>query len=98
MKRVPLDIPKDMYEWVKTSAAYVGESVNLFIKRATYERAALECAPTLEEATKLLEEKKAATQEHLDSMEKTTTESGQTIYTSGQSPAGGASAKRKLRK
>ena len=98
LKRIPLDMPKDTYEWVKVSADYVGETVNGFIKRATYERAALECAPSYEEAVLKLEEKNKQQQEKLDKMEKSTEIIGGkevTVYTSGKSPAGGQSGRLK---
>lgn len=38
IKRIPLDVPKEKYETIKTAAEAAGESVNGYIKRAIDER------------------------------------------------------------
>lgn len=38
LKRVPLDVPKEKYEAIKSAADAAGESVNGYIKRAIDER------------------------------------------------------------
>ena len=38
IKRIPLDVPKEKYEAIKTAADSAGESVNGYIKRAIDER------------------------------------------------------------
>lgn len=38
LKRIPLDVPKEKYEEIKTAAESAGESVNGYIKRAIDER------------------------------------------------------------
>lgn len=37
LKRIPLDVQKEHYEYIKTHAEKTGESVNGFIKRAIFE-------------------------------------------------------------
>lgn len=56
LKRIPLDVPKPVYEGIKSHAETRGESVNGFIKRAISEaierdNAALEGAVGLSETT-----------------------------------------------
>lgn len=38
LKRIPLDVPKEKYEEIKTAASDAGESVNGYIKKAIDER------------------------------------------------------------
>lgn len=38
LKRIPLDVPLDMYDQIKEHAAAYGESVNGYIKAAITER------------------------------------------------------------
>ena len=38
LKRIPLDVPLDMYDQIKEHAAACGESVNGYIKAAITER------------------------------------------------------------
>lgn len=38
LKRIPLDVPKEKYEEIKTAALIAGESVNGYIKKAIEER------------------------------------------------------------
>ncbi|NBH99837.1 hypothetical protein D7Y41_07630 [Anaerotruncus sp. 1XD22-93] len=38
LKRIPLDVPKEKYEKIKTVAQKTGESVNGYIKKAVDER------------------------------------------------------------
>ncbi len=38
LKRIPLDVPLDMYDQIKDHAAACGESVNGYIKAAITER------------------------------------------------------------
>ena len=38
LKRIPLDVPKEKYEEIKTAADSAGETVNGYIKRAIDER------------------------------------------------------------
>ena len=38
LKRIPLDVPKEKYDEIKTAADTTGESVNGYIKKAIDER------------------------------------------------------------
>ena len=38
LKRIPLDVPKEKYEAIKTAATTAGESVNGYIKKAIDQR------------------------------------------------------------